>query len=107
APDGSRQRLHVWQYRGGTAVAVRLVPAQVPSLDKLDLPASVIPLGAPGAGLVLVTGPSGGGKTTTMAALVDRLGSERACHVITIEDPVELLLKDRRSIVVQREVGLD
>jgi twitching motility protein PilT len=56
---------------------------------------------------VLVTGPAGSGKTTTMAALVDRLGSERACHVITIEDPVELMLKDRRSVVVQREIGLD
>src|SRR5436190_21083152 len=92
APDGSRQRLHVWQYRGGTAVAVRLVPAQVPSLEKLELPPSVALLGGPGAGLVLVTGPAGGGKTTTMAALVDRIGSERACHVITIEDPVELVL---------------
>jgi twitching motility protein PilT len=107
APDGSRQRLHVWQYRGGTAIAVRLVPAQVPSLEKLDLPPVVATLAAKGPGLVLVTGPAGGGKTTTMAALIDRLGTERACHVITIEDPVELILKDRRSVVVQREVGLD
>jgi twitching motility protein PilT len=107
APDGSRQRLHVWQYRGGTAIAVRLVPAQVPSLEKLDLPPAVASLLEHRSGLVLVTGPAGGGKTTTMAALVDRLGSERACHVITIEDPVEIILKDRRSVVVQREVGLD
>lgn len=107
APDGSRQRLHVWQYRGGTAIAVRLVPAQVPSLEKLDLPPAVAKLVEHRSGLVLVTGPAGGGKTTTMAAMVDRLGTERACHVITIEDPVEIILKDRRSIVVQREVGLD
>jgi twitching motility protein PilT len=107
APDGSRQRLHVWQYRGGTAIAVRLVPAQVPTLEKLDLPPGVATLTGPRSGLVLVTGPAGGGKTTTMASLVDRLGTERACHVITIEDPVELILKDRRSVVVQREVGLD
>jgi twitching motility protein PilT len=107
ATDGSRQRLHVWQHRGGTAVAVRLVPAQAPPLRKLDLPASVAELAARGAGLVLVTGPASAGKTTTLASLVDHIGGERACHIITVEDPVEIVLKDRRSVVVQREVGLD
>jgi twitching motility protein PilT len=107
ANDGSRQRLHVWQHRGGTAVAVRLVPAQAPALAKLELPAGVATLAAEGAGLALVAGPAGGGKTTTLASLVDHLGGERACHVITVEDPVEIILRDRRSVVVQREVGLD
>jgi twitching motility protein PilT len=107
ANDGSRQRLHVWQHRGGTAVAVRLVPASAPLLGKLDLPAGVSALTAPGAGLGLVVGPAGGGKTTTLASLIDHIGIDRACHVITIEDPVEIVLKDRRSVVVQREVGLD
>jgi twitching motility protein PilT len=107
ATDGTRQRLHVWQHRGGTAVAVRLVPAQAPPLDRLELPPATASLVAPGAGLALVTGPAGAGKTTTLASLVDHLGGERACHIITIEDPVEIVLKDRRSVVVQREVGLD
>jgi twitching motility protein PilT len=107
ATDGSRQRLHVWQHRGGTAVAVRLVPAQAPPLRKLDLPGGVGELAAPGPGLVLVAGPSGAGKTTTLASIVDHIGAERACHIITVEDPVEIVLKDRRSVVVQREVGLD
>jgi twitching motility protein PilT len=107
AADGSRQRLHVWQHRGGTAVAVRLVPAQAPPLRKLDLPAGAAELVATGPGLALVAGPAGAGKTTTLASLVDHLGGERACHIITIEDPVEIVLKDRRSVVVQREVGLD
>jgi twitching motility protein PilT len=107
AADGSRQRLHVLQHRGGTAVAARLVPAQAPDLEKLDLPPAVSALVAAGAGLALVAGPAGSGKTTTLASLVDHLGGERACHVITIEDPVEIVLKDRRSVVVQREVGLD
>jgi twitching motility protein PilT len=107
ATDGSRQRLHVWQHRGGTAVAVRLVPAQAPPLRKLDLPPGVLELTAPGAGLGLVVGPAGSGKTTTLASLVDHIGGERPCHVITVEDPVEIVLKDRRSVVVQREVGLD
>jgi twitching motility protein PilT len=107
ATDGSRQRLHIWQHRGGTAVAVRLVPSQAPALAKLELPVGVAALVAAGPGLALVTGPAGGGKTTTLASLVDHIGGERACHVITIEDPVEIVLKDRRSVVVQREVGLD
>jgi twitching motility protein PilT len=107
APDGTRQRLHVWQHRGGTAVAVRLVPAQAPPLDRLELPPATASLVAPGAGLAVVTGPAGAGKTTTLASLVDHLGGERACHIITVEDPVEIVLKDRRSVVVQREVGLD
>ncbi|HVX95055.1 MAG TPA: ATPase, T2SS/T4P/T4SS family [Polyangia bacterium] len=107
APDGTRQRLHVWQHRGGTAVAVRLVPAQAPPLDRLELPPATASLVAPGAGLAVVTGPAGAGKTTTLASLVDHLGGDRACHIITVEDPVEIVLKDRRSVVVQREVGLD
>jgi twitching motility protein PilT len=107
APDGSRQRVHIWQYRGGTAIAVRLVPAQAPSFDKLELPPGVVALGAAGPGLVLVAGGSGSGKTTAMASLVDQIGAERACHIVTIEDPVEIMLKDRRSVVVQREVGID
>ena len=107
AADGSRQRLHVWQHRGGTAVAVRLVPAQAPALAKLELPVGVAALAGAGAGLALVTGPAGAGKTTTLASLVDLINGQRACHVITIEDPVEIVLKDRRSIVIQREVGLD
>jgi twitching motility protein PilT len=107
APDRSRQRVHVWQYRGGTAVAVRLVPAQAPALEKLELPPAVAGLTAAGAGLVLVAGPSGAGKTTTLASLVDHVGGERACHIITVEDPVEIVLKDRRSVVEQREIGLD
>jgi twitching motility protein PilT len=107
APDGSRQRLQVSQYRGGTAIAVRLVSAQVPSLDKLGLPEAVAGLVEPGAGLVLVAGPGGAGKTTTLAALVNEINGARACHIISVEDPVEIVVPDRRSVIVQREVGLD
>jgi twitching motility protein PilT len=107
APDGSRQRLQIWQHRGGTAIAIRLVPAAAPALAKLDLPGGVRSLIGPGAGLVLVAGPAGSGKTTTLGALVEWVGTDRACHVVTVEDPVELLLRDQRSVVVQREVGLD
>jgi twitching motility protein PilT len=105
--DGARQRVWVWQHRGGVAVSVRLVPPEVPALAKLELPDSVASLIDAGRGLVLVAGGAGSGRTTTLAALTDRLGAERACHVVTIEDPVEFLLRDRRSVVAQREVGLD
>lgn len=105
--EGARQRVHVWQHRGGIAVAVRLVPSEVPSLAKLELPEHLASLVEPGPALVLVTGGAGSGKTTTVASLADHLGGKRACHVITVEDPVEILLKDRRSVVAQREVGLD
>jgi twitching motility protein PilT len=107
AQDGSRQRILIWQHRGGTAIAVRLVPAQAPTLERLELPSGVEALVAPGPGLVLVAGPGGAGKTTTLASLLDHLCTARPCHVLTIEDPVEIILKDRRSIVIQREVGLD
>ena len=108
ATDGSRQRLHVWQHRGGTAVAVRLVPAQAPALAKLDLPPGVAALVAGGRRASRSSrARRAPGKTTTLASLVDHVGGERACHVITVEDPVEIVLKDRRSVVVQREVGLD
>jgi twitching motility protein PilT len=107
APDGSRQRLQIWQHRGGTSIAIRLVPPQAPAFERLELPPVAAGLVARGAGLVLVAGDAGCGKTTTIAALVDHLGVERACHVVTIEDPVEIMLKHRSSIVVQREVGLD
>ncbi|MDB4981209.1 MAG: uncharacterized protein JWM82_1961 [Myxococcales bacterium] len=107
APDGSRQRLQMSQYRGGTAIAVRLVPAQVPSLDKLGLPEAVGGLVAPGEGLVVVAGAGGAGKTTTLAALANEINGDRACHIVSIEDPVEIVVPDRRSVVVQRELGLD
>jgi twitching motility protein PilT len=107
APDGSRQRVQVSQYRGGTTIAVRLVPAQAPTLGKLGLPEGISTLARPGSGLVLVAGPTGAGKTTTLAALADEINGDRACHIVTIEDPVEIVLPDKRSVVIQREIGLD
>jgi twitching motility protein PilT len=106
-PAGMRLRLHVSQQRGGFGVAARLIPAEVPSLDSLGLPADVRELLVPEPGLFLVAAPPGQGRTTTLAALLDDLGTRHPCHVVTIEDPVELMAKDRRSVVVQREVGLD
>jgi len=104
---GTRQRVHIAQHRGGMSISLHLVAPEAPALDKLGLPANARELLAPGAGLVIVSAGPGGGKTTTLAALIDDVTASRPVRVVTIEDPVEIVLKDRRSVVVQREVGLD
>jgi twitching motility protein PilT len=105
--NGGRQRAHLFHHRGGLSLALRLIPPEVPSLDTLGLPAELRELTEPGAGLVIVAGGPGQGKTTTLAAMVEDLTARRPCRVMTIEEPVEYLLKDRRGVVVQREVGTD
>ncbi|HEX3903170.1 MAG TPA: ATPase, T2SS/T4P/T4SS family [Polyangia bacterium] len=105
--NGGRQRAHLFHHRGGLSLALRLIPPEVPALDTLGLPVEVRQLTEPGAGLVIVAAGPGQGKTTTLAALIDDLTARRPCRVLTIEDPVEYLLKDRRGVVVQREVGTD
>jgi len=105
--NGGRQRAHLFHHRGGLSLALRLIPPEVPLLDTLGLPSEARGLTDPGGGLVIVAGGPGQGKTTTLAALVEDLTGRRPCRVVTIEDPVEYLLKDRRGVVVQREVGTD
>lgn len=105
--NGGRQRAHLFHHRGGLSLALRLIPPEVPALEALGLPGEVRELTEPGAGLVIVAAGPGQGKTSTLAALVEDLTSRRPCRVLTIEDPVEYLLKDRRGVVVQREVGTD
>jgi twitching motility protein PilT len=107
ASSNGRQRAHLFHHRGGLSLALRLIPAEVPALDTLGLPAEARELTEPGAGLVIVAAGPGQGKTTTLAALVEDITAQRPCRVLTIEDPVEYLLKDRRGVVVQREVGTD
>jgi twitching motility protein PilT len=104
---GLRQRIQIVQQRGGLGLSLRLIPSEVPRLQDLGLPAEARSLTERGPGLVLVAAGSGQGKSTTLAALIDDLGLARPCRVLTIEDPVELVLKDRHSVVVQREVGTD
>lgn len=95
-----------WQ-RGHLAVALRIIPAEVPHLGNLGLPKIIFDLSRKTRGLVLVTGPAGVGKSTTLAAIVDLINSERRCHIITIEDPIEYVHKDKKSIISQRELGID
>jgi twitching motility protein PilT len=105
--DGSRYRVNVLQQRGTVGVVMRLIPPDVPPFEKLNLPRKVLDLADEQRGLVLVTGITGSGKSTTLAAMVDYINASRACHIVTVEDPIEYAFKDRRSVINQREVGFD
>jgi twitching motility protein PilT len=106
-PDGARYRVNVFQQRGLTGLVMRLIPPDVPPFERLNLPPKVLNLAEEERGLVLVTGITGSGKSTTLAAMVDYINAQRACHIITVEDPIEYAFKDRRSVINQREIGFD
>jgi twitching motility protein PilT len=105
--DGVRYRVNVFQQRGQTGMVLRIIPPEVPGFDKLNLPPTVQRLCEEERGLILVTGITGSGKSTTLAAMIDQINRTRANHIVTIEDPIEFLHKDRRSVVNQREIGFD
>lgn len=102
-----RYRVAVHRQRGSMAMVVRRVAPEIPVLDELGLPVQVERFADDDRGLLLVTGPPGSGKTTTVAALIDRINRSRAAHVLTIEDPIEVLHADVKSLMTQREVGTD
>ena len=102
-----RFRVNIHHQRGTLAASIRLLPSRIPSLESLNLPASLAKLADRRQGLVLVTGPTGCGKTSTLAALIDLVNTRRAAHVVTIEDPVEYQHANRSAIIEQIEVGRD
>ena len=102
-----RFRVHAYRQRGSLAVVFRSVLPGIPTWEQLGLPPIVEKLLGEGSGLVLVTGPAASGKTTTLNALVDHVNTNRAAHIVTIEDPIEFLHADKQSLVSQREVGSD
>lgn len=106
-PNLGRYRVNAYKQRGSVAIALRLVGTKVPAPEELGVPASVIDLYQRKRGLVLVTGPTGSGKSTTLAAIIDKINNNRECHVITLEDPIEYLHQHKMSMVNQREIGLD
>jgi len=103
----SRFRANVFTQRGAVAAAIRVIPIQTKTLEELGLPPVVSELLKRPRGLILVTGPTGSGKSTTLAAMIDRINSERHDHIITIEDPIEFLHPHKSSVVNQREVTSD
>ena len=102
-----RFRCNAFQQRGTIGMIFRVIPMKVATIDELALPPVLKRISAEERGLILVTGTTGSGKSTTLAAMVDEINSTRAAHVMTIEDPIEYLHRDRRSIVNQREIGVD
>ncbi|MGH2995941.1 MAG: type IV pilus twitching motility protein PilT [Gaiellaceae bacterium] len=106
--DGiGRFRVSVFRQRGSISAAFRFVPKEIPSFEKLGLPPGVAKLAEEHRGLVLVTGATGSGKSTTLAAMLNWINRNRKCHIVTVEDPIEFVHDDWGSIVNQREVGLD
>lgn len=105
--DSVRFRGNLFRERGEVAAAFRIVSMRIPTLEELGLPAQVGRFAELPRGLVLVTGPTGMGKSTTLAALVDRINRDYGKHIVTVEDPIEFLHPSRRSLVQQREVGAD
>ena len=103
----SRFRGNVFKQRGCVAMAIRQIPYEITSVDKLGMPPILATLADRPRGLVLITGPTGAGKSTTLAALVDKINRERRGHIITIEDPIEFIHRHQRCMVNQREVGAD
>jgi twitching motility protein PilT len=105
--DLGRFRVNAFHERGNIAAALRLIPNSIRTVEDLGLPPIINKFTEYPRGLVLVTGPTGSGKSTTLAALVDRINSERPSHIITVEDPIEYTHKSKRSLIVQREVHYD
>lgn len=103
----SRFRVNVHRQRGSLGAVMRTIPEKMPTLEALGMPRVVFELTMRPRGLVLVTGPTGSGKTTTLAAMVDEINRSRRTHIVTIEDPIEFLHKNKMSVVTQREVGVD
>jgi twitching motility protein PilT len=103
----ARFRVNAFRQRGSVSVVLRLVRVGSPSFEDLGLPPVVRTLADEPRGLVLVTGPTGSGKTTTLAAMIEHINSSRPCHIVTVEDPIEVIHPDQQAAVNQREVGVD
>lgn len=105
--DVGRFRVNVYRQRGNVGAALRAIPSQIPSMEELGLPPILKELARKHSGLVLVTGPTGSGKSTTIATMVDSVNAERNCHIMTIEDPIEYLHRHKHSMINQRELNTD
>jgi twitching motility protein PilT len=106
-PSGSRQRVNVYRQQGDYTAAIRLLNDRIPSFEALNLPPVIQQLADEPRGLILITGPTGSGKSTTLASMIDYINTRRASHILTIEDPIEYKHYHKKGIVHQREIGVD
>ena len=106
-PGLARFRVNAYQQRGSLAAVVRVVPFSIPDWRELNIPQQVIDLSQVTHGMILVTGPAGSGKSTTQACIIDQINQNRSAHIITLEDPIEYLHRNQKSIVSQREIAID
>ena len=102
-----RFRVNAFRQRGTIGIVFRVIPFGVKTLEQLTLPKILERIAMEPRGLILVTGTTGSGKSTTLAAMIDHINTQRTCHIMTIEDPIEFLIRDKRSVVNQREIGVD
>jgi len=102
-----RFRVNVYRSRGDIAIAARRVTSIIPSFESLHLPEAIMKISEARQGLVLVTGVTSSGKSTTITAMLDHINKTRACHIVTIEDPIEFIFKDEKALFSQREIGID
>lgn len=107
SPGVGRYRINAYKQRGSYGMALRIIPLEVPTIESLGLPNVVKDLARLPRGLILVTGPTGSGKSTTLASMINLINQERKCHILTLEDPIEYLHKHNQSIINQREIGID
>ena len=105
--DGDRFRLNIYRQRGRLAISVRRVTREIPDFKSLNLPDVVQRVAEERQGLILLSGPTGCGKSTTIAAMLEYINQRRPCHIVTIEDPIEYLYESKRALVSQREIGID
>ena len=106
-PGGDRFRINVFRQRGEISLAARRVTRDIPNFQALHLPALIAPIIQETAGLILLAGPTGSGKSTTIASMINEINRTRRSHIVTIEDPIEYLYTDQKSLVNQREIGID
>jgi twitching motility protein PilT len=106
-PGLGRFRVNLYRQRGATGIAMRSIPSMIPTIEDLNLPPILRDLARKPRGLVLVTGPTGHGKSTALAAMLDAINTERSVHIVTVEDPIEYLHEHKKSMINQRELGFD
>jgi twitching motility protein PilT len=106
-PGMGRFRVNVFQQRGAAGMVLRVIPYKILAFEQLNLPKVLEKVVMNERGMILVTGTTGSGKSTTLAAMIDFINTNKTCHIMTVEDPIEFLVRDKRSIVNQREVGMD